>query len=94
MPPPLALFFSMAKGTSKKLEMPAGMGWTLVALNDIRIDPITANDPLVAQAKQQLGPLLGQEYSEQMGAAIRAAVGVERNTAALDAARKQLLGQN
>ena len=94
VPPQLALFFSMAKGTTKKLELPGRVGWTVVDLDNVAVDPIAANDPLVAQARQQLGPLVGQEYADQLRVALREAVGVERNPAAIQAVRKQLLGQN
>lgn len=94
VPPPLALMFSMAQGTAKKLELPGRLGWSIVDLDAIQVDPIAPGDPLIAQASQQLGPLAGQEYAEQLRIAIRDAVGVERNTAAIEAVRRQLLGRN
>lgn len=94
IPPPIALLFSMAQGTAKKLEAPDDMGWMVVALDKIALDDIAANDPLIAQARAELGRQVGQEYAEELRTALRKAVGVERNTAALAAVRKQLLGQN
>lgn len=94
IPPPLALLFSMAKGTAKKLEAAGRNGWFVVDLDNIAIDPIAKDDPLIAQARTQLGPLLGQEYTAQLQAAMRAQQGVERNPDAIDAVRKQLTGAN
>lgn len=90
--PPLALLFSMAEGTVKRLEAPANNGWYVVSLRDIIPGQMKDDDPMLAQAREQLGGLAGREYSEQMLAAIRKEMGVERNPAAIDAVRKQLAG--
>lgn len=92
IPPPLALLFSMAQGTAKKLEAGGRAGWFVVDLDSIALDDIDRNDPLIAQAKAQLGPALGNEYVDQMRMAMRAELGVERNEAAIEAVRKQLAG--
>lgn len=94
VPPPLALMFSMAQGTSKKLEAPNDSGWFLVQLDRIEAGTIARDDPVFAQAKRELGQTLGQEYAAQLRTALRADVGVERNQAAIDAVRKQLTGEN
>lgn len=94
VPPPLALLFSMAQGTSKKLEAPGNAGWLLVQLDRIETGTIAKDDPVFAQAKRELGQTLGQEYAAQLRTALRGEVGVERNQAAIDAVRKQLTGQN
>lgn len=94
VPPPLALMFSMASGTAKKLEGPSDAGWFVVDLDTISTDPIADSDPLVASAQQQLRTALGNEYAAQFYAAIRKELGVERNEAAITAVRKQLTGEN
>ena len=53
---------------------------------------IAEDDPLIAQARRQMGPLLGDEYAEQLGVAMREELGVSRNAAAIEAVRKQLAG--
>ncbi|WP_114520013.1 peptidyl-prolyl cis-trans isomerase [Altererythrobacter sp. ZODW24] len=92
VPPPLALLFSMAEGTVKRLEAPASNGWYVVSLRDIVPGELAADNPMLAQARAQLGGLAGREYSEQMQAAIRKEMGVERNPDAVEAVRKQLSG--
>jgi peptidyl-prolyl cis-trans isomerase D len=94
VPPPLALLFSMARGTTKKLEAPANAGWYVIQVQSIEPGKLAPNDPLVAQARQGLGQLAGREYGEELRTAIRDEVGVERNAKAIAAVRKQLTGEN
>ncbi len=91
---PVAPLFSMAQGTSKKLEGPENVGWFVVDLDEIEPGTIAADDPFLASARQQIGALTGREYAQQLQAAMRAEVGVERNQAAFEAVRQQLLGTN
>ncbi len=93
VPPPLALMFSMARGTAKKLEAPQGTGWFIVELADIETGTLADDDPLIAQTIQELNGALGQEYGAQLRMAIRNEVGIETNDAAIDAVRRQLVGE-
>ena len=92
VPAPLALLFSMAERTSKRLEAPGDRGWFVVRLDDLEPGHVTANDPLVASFQRELGQLTGREYAEQFRRALRKEVGVERNPAALRAVRDRLVG--
>jgi peptidyl-prolyl cis-trans isomerase D len=92
-PPALALFFSMAEGTVKKLEGPADAGWFVARLDDIEVPEIAADDPLIGRTRGQLAQLYGDEYAEQLVRAAMAEVGVEKNQAAIDAVLRQLTGQ-
>ena len=92
IPPPLALLFSMARGTAKKLEAQGNSGWYIVAVDEIEPGRMQPNDPLLAEASQALGQLAGREYSEQLRTAMREELGVERNPEAIEAVRKQLTG--
>ena len=94
VPPPLALMFSMAEGTTKRLEGPRDTGWFVVDLDDITTDEISADDPLLAATKAQLGNALSEEYEVQLTRAMREELGVERNEAAVEAVRKQLVGES
>ena len=93
IPPPLALLFSMAEGTSKRLEAANNLGWFVVDLDDIELGEMAGDDPLIAQAQSQLGETVGQEYADQLVIAMREAMGVERNETAIDAVRRQLAGE-
>lgn len=93
VPPQLALFFSMAERTTKKLEAPSDAGWYVVRLDDIEAPQVAANDPIVLGTIQQLGQIAGNEYVEQFVRAAQREVGVERNQPAIDAVAAQLTGQ-
>ena len=90
--PPVALLFSMAQKTTKRLEAPRNGGWFVVRLDEIAPGKLAATDPLVGQLATQLGQLSGREYAEQFRKALRKEVGVERNPAALRAVRERLVG--
>ena len=94
VPPPLALMFSMAQGTAKRLEAAGRQGFYVVDLETIEAGEIEDSSPLIAQAQRQLGATVVQEYQQQLQAAMRAQQGVERNDAAIAAVRRQLLGDN
>lgn len=94
IPAPLALLFSMAQGTTKRLEAPQNAGWFVVNLKDIEAGTIAKDDPAFASAKRDLGAMIGREYSDQLRVAMREELGVERNAVAIEAVRKQLAGEN
>lgn len=93
VPAPLALFFSMAQGTQKRLEGPRNLGWFVVDLDSIEAGAIASGDPLFQQAKVQFSRAIGEEYAEQLARAIRQDVTVERNDTAIEAVRRQLTGE-
>lgn len=94
VPPPLVLMFSMAQGTSKKLEAANNLGWFIVDLDKIAVENIADDDALIGPTRAQLESALSEEYTQQLTLALRQELGVERNDAALAALRKQLLGEN
>ncbi len=94
IPPPLALLFSMAEGTTKRLEAPNRLGWFVVDLDNIETPQVAADDPLIAAARQQLRGAIGDELAAQLTKAVRKEMGVETNKAAIDAVRRQLAGEN
>ena len=51
-------------------------------------------DKTIEAASGQLGAMLAAEYSDALGRAIRDEVGVERNSAAINAVRAQLAGES
>jgi peptidyl-prolyl cis-trans isomerase D len=93
IPPVLALMFSMAKGTVKRLEGPQDNGWFVVKLDDIALPPIDKNDPLVGETQQQLAGVFGSEYAEELVHAAQRDVGVKKNQPAIDAVARQLTGK-
>jgi peptidyl-prolyl cis-trans isomerase D len=92
VPPVLALMFSMAKGTVKRLEIPQNNGWFVVKLDDVSVPALAPNDPAIAGTQQELGSIFGDEYAQELIKAAEREVGVKKNQAAIDAVAKQLTG--
>lgn len=92
VPPPLALLFSMAEGTTKLLRAPGNRGWYIVTLKDIVPGQVQPNDPILAAAQKELGQITGREYADQLRKAIRAEIGATRNPAAIAGVRSRLDG--
>jgi peptidyl-prolyl cis-trans isomerase D len=92
VPPPLALMFGMAKGSTKRLEGADKGGWYVVMLKAIVTGPAAPNDPLIGGLKTELGNAMGREYAQQLRIAMRNEIGVTRNATAIDAARTRLVG--
>ena len=55
---------------------------------------VAGGEVTAERARSELGTLVGQEYEQQLRAAIRADLGVERNKAAIAAVSRQLSGEN
>lgn len=91
--PPLALMFTMAPNTAKRLEAPNGLGWFIVSLDSIDVPEIEANDPIIAQTQNELSRLRQQELIDQLRLAIGKEVPVKRNDNAISAVRTQLAPQ-
>ncbi len=92
LPPPLALMFSMAEGTVKRVPDASNEGWYVVALNEIVTPELDPGDPIVSATLAQLSDVLDEEYVDQFIAAVRDEVGIERNPTALEAVTGQLTG--
>lgn len=93
VPAPLALFFSMAEGTEKRLEAQNKNAWFVVQVDKINAPQIQPNDPIVLATVQELGGTTGQEYVAQFIRAAEKAVGSERNQAGIDTVRAALSGE-
>lgn len=93
LPAPVRLMFSMAAKKAKLTESPNGGGYWVVWLDEIQAGNAAGNAALIAQTRGQLGQATGPEYVEQFAAAVRKAVGVKRDEAAITRLKAQLGGQ-
>jgi peptidyl-prolyl cis-trans isomerase D len=93
VPAYLALMFSMAKGSSKPLELGRSAGWMVIKLDDIEPGKLVENDPELERVGQGLNAVLANEQSVEFMKAVQAEVGVERNKATIDAVKARLSGQ-
>ncbi len=91
---PVALFFSMAAGTTKTLETPEAQAWYVVRLNEITAPEVGEDSPLLATTAAQLIPFIPEEYTAQFVNAVRNEVAVEINQVAVDAVAAQLTGRS
>lgn len=91
-PPPLAMLFAIAKGQVKLMGAPRNRGWYIVKVNDVIPGKIEADDPRLPDFRQTIARVTAQEYSQQLRAAMRDAVGVKRNEAAITASKIRLRG--
>ena len=92
VPRPLALLFNMAAGTVKVQAGPGERAWFVVSLQQIEPGKIGDDSKILEQARSELGSLLGREYADALGRAIRNEVGVKRNADTIRAVREQLSG--
>ena len=90
--PPLALLFSMAKGNAKLLEAPNNAGWLIVKLDTIVPGDARGTPAAISGARGSIARLVGREYAEQFARAVRNAVGVKTDAAALARLRADLAG--
>lgn len=94
LPAPVRLMFSMAARKAKLTESPNGGGYWVVWLDQIQPGNAARNQQLIAQTRGQLGQMIGAEYVEQFAAAVRKAVGVKRDEAAIARLKASLGGQS
>lgn len=93
VPPPLALMFTMPKGSVRTLPGPNGLGWYVVTTDEVTPgNPATA--PGILEATQaEMARNAGEELLAQFAHAVRRKVGVERNDDAIQALKRRYLGQ-
>ena len=84
----------MAENTAKVLKAPNDAGWFVVQLNNIQTPEVDLADPIVEGARDQLRGTISNEYVQQLTMSIRAAQGVEVNSSAVGAVRRQMTGDN
>ena len=91
-PPPLVLMFSMAKGSAKMLEAPNNTGWFVIKLDDVTRGDAKGKANVISAARGDIARSIGREYAQQFAQAIRQAVGVKTDTAALARVKADLAG--
>lgn len=86
------LFFSMAKGTTKALEVVEADAWYVIQLTDVQTESVPPNNPRVQAQRAQLAQLLPDEYTQQFIAAMRREVDVEIDDEAVASLGRLLAG--
>lgn len=93
VPPPLALMFTLPKGSVRALEGPNNLGWYIVTTDEVTPgNPMSA--PQVLQATQaEMARNVGEELLTQFAHAVEKQVGVKRDDNAIQALKRRYLGQ-
>jgi len=92
--PVTMLFFSMAAGTTKRLEQDRSNSWFVVQLDKIEAPEIADDDSSIAVTQSELANLAGDEYVAQFVRAIENGLDIETNQPAIDAVIAQLTGDD
>lgn len=90
VPPPLRILFTLAPGKAQRAAGPSGI--YLVRLGKVTPGNAGANPALIAQETTGLNRSASEELALQWLAAAQKELGVERNEAAITAARQRILG--
>lgn len=92
VPAQMALFFTMASGSTKTLEAPLQGGWFVIKLDAVQPGQVSPNDAAVVGTQRQIAALVGDEYIDDFIKAAQRDVGVTRNQTAITALQAQLSG--
>lgn len=92
VPPPLAMLFSMKKGTAKVLQAPNGAGWFVVHLAQTERGDARTQPQLIQATRAQFAQGIGNEYVEQFVRAVERDQKVKRDENAIAQAKRQLAG--
>lgn len=93
-PAEVSILFSMAEDSVKTLPISEGRGYFVVQLTKIERGDAKGNPQLLAQVRDQMGDVIGQEYGEQFERAVEKELGVTRNAQAVDQVRSALTANN
>ncbi|TPG12701.1 peptidylprolyl isomerase [Sphingomonas oligophenolica] len=91
-PPPLVLMFSMARGSAKMLEAPNNTGWFVIKLDDVTPGDARGKANVISAARSDIARTVGREYAQQFAKAMRDAVGVKTDPAAVAKVKADLAG--
>lgn len=92
VPPAMGMMFSLAEGRSRMIADPQGRGFVIVKVTKITPGNATLQPTLISRTQGEFQQAAANEYAEQMANAIEAEVGVERNEAAIAAAKRRITG--
>jgi peptidyl-prolyl cis-trans isomerase D len=92
VPPALRMLFNLSQGRSRLVADPQGRGYSVVKVNKVVPGNALTQPALISRVQNELQEPLSEEYARQFLGAIRRAVGVRRNEAAIAATKKRIVG--
>ena len=92
VPAPLRALFTGIQGKTQVGADPQGRGFFVVKIDKV-VPGNALNQPgLINEVQKEFGDPLAQEYAQEFTAAVKKAVGVKRNEAAIAESKKRILG--
>jgi peptidyl-prolyl cis-trans isomerase D len=92
VPPPMAMMFNLPPGKARILAAPGGAGWFVVYLEKLVPGDASKEPGLTEAVRGQFAQIMGDEYGQQLVAAIRKGMEVKRNDEALRALEREMTG--
>jgi peptidyl-prolyl cis-trans isomerase D len=92
VPPAMGMMFSLAEGRSRMIADPQGRGFIIIKVTKIVPGNANLQPGLISRMQSEFQEATSREYGEQMARAITAEVGVKRNDAEIEAARRRIVG--
>jgi peptidyl-prolyl cis-trans isomerase D len=92
VPPAIRMLFTLGQGKSRMVGEAQGRGFSVVKVNKIVPGNALLQPALIARVQAEFQQAVSQEYAEQFTAAVRKAVGTERNEKAIAATKQRILG--
>ena len=92
VPPAMGMMFSLAQGRSRMVADPDGSAFIIVKVTKIVPGNAGLQPSLVSRVQTEFQQAAAAEYAQQMTNAIKAQLGVNRDEAAIAAARKRIVG--
>ena len=90
--PQLAAMFATRPGKARIVAAPDRSGWYVVTVENVVPGDARGQAQLIEATRGQFAPILGQEYTAQLAAAARRAVGIDVNGAAVARLKSELIG--
>jgi peptidyl-prolyl cis-trans isomerase D len=91
VPAPLQMLFSLAPGKTRLVAAPENQGYVLVKLNSITPGDALTQPAVISQVQKDFNQQTGEELVVQFLSAAQKELGVDRNEAAITAAKSRIL---
>lgn len=90
--PALALMFSMAPKTAKRLEKPGNQGWSVVVLDKVEKTDLSKSPEILVLVERELLGLQGDEFQSQFADAARIDIGATYSNETVARIKRTMMG--
>jgi peptidyl-prolyl cis-trans isomerase D len=92
VPPQLQTLFTLPRGKARMIPAAQNLGWLIVYLDTVVPGDANKEPGLIQAVRSQFTSVVGDEYAQQLVAAIRGGVKIQRNQTALAKLKGELAG--